>query len=42
MQDIANDIQEGKITCVADGSYNDNHGTAAWKITNMDNTANFI
>lgn len=40
--ELANDIKEGKITCVADGSFKDQHGTAAWKILNLENPKNAV
>lgn len=42
MEDLSNDIKAGKVTCVADGSFKEQHGTAAWKILNLENSSNFI
>jgi hypothetical protein len=42
MEELGNAISNGSCTCVADGSFKDNHGTAAWKILDLDNPDNSI
>jgi hypothetical protein len=34
---IVRSIRQGTCTCVTDSSFKDNHGTAAWKILDLDN-----
>jgi hypothetical protein len=40
MEALAATIRAGSCTCVADGSFKNNHGTAAWKILDLDQPQN--
>jgi hypothetical protein len=42
LEDIAQSIQTGTCSCVTDSSYKDLHGTAAWKILDLDQPENAI
>jgi hypothetical protein len=41
-ESIAQSIQQGTCSCVTDGSFKDQHGTAAWKIVDLDKPEHFI
>jgi hypothetical protein len=42
MDSLANSIRQGTCSCVTDGSFKDSHGTAAWKIIDIDKPENSI
>jgi hypothetical protein len=42
LETIVQSIGSGTCSCVTDGSYKDHHGTAAWKIIDLDKPENWI
>jgi hypothetical protein len=39
---LSDSIRQGSCTCITDGSYKDQHGTAAWKIVDLSKPTNIL